>query len=591
MWVRISLPNAPYARCAHQTEFICDKLYVMGGWNEVCLNDVHCFDPQTMNWEDEIVKQINEVIPRSGHTMTLLPNGVQALIFGGSHAIDPTRTVYLNDIVLYHAITKEWIAAYACGNCPSGRSKHTATRVGNFLFIIGGGDGVRLYDDVFVLDLESMTWSSPPLKGVPPSPRWGHSTAFLPPSQLIVFGGYSGGNRMNDVHILNIDTFTWTRVPNVGRSGNEDIPSPRAGHTATLVGRHMLVMGGGNGRVFCDMYCLDTETLRWWKIGFSAPPLCAHSASLGTDGKLYCFGGGDGIHCFNQLYILENTVELLEALYQAIPIPSAKTTQQKISPKGKAIESPPPAPSNTTTPTSTNQNNNNNNNNNHTQNQNQNNHNNHNSSPHSSNSSPNSSPRKRGGSRQRHSQEVKNLNLVSADLTISENTTNTAPSQSLLRISIPENLKTLDNFSPPQTPSSQSTQQQQGRWTRSPSSSTHSTPSSTPNATPPSSPRTEIVKTGGRKRSNSKSKNSNNNNNSNNGNSLSASATLSDVPEDIAGWLSSIGMSKYIPRFVAEEVDLTILNMITDSHLKLIGVSTLGDRLRILNAIGKTVLV
>jgi hypothetical protein len=45
-------------------------------------------------------------------------------------------------------------------------------------------------------------------------------------------------------------------------------------------------------------------------------------------------------------------------------------------------------------------------------------------------------------------------------------------------------------------------------------------------------------------------------------------------------------MSKYLDRFIAEEIDVDILDMVTESHFKLLGIP-LGDRLRLCAAISK----
>lgn len=44
-----------------------------------------------------------------------------------------------------------------------------------------------------------------------------------------------------------------------------EVPSPRAWHTATTVGKFIFVFGGtaGRTRFYNDIYVLDTETLQW----------------------------------------------------------------------------------------------------------------------------------------------------------------------------------------------------------------------------------------------------------------------------------------------------------------------------------------
>jgi len=55
--------------------------------------------------------------------------------------------------------------------------------------------------------------------------------------------------------------------------------------------------------------------------------------------------------------------------------------------------------------------------------------------------------------------------------------------------------------------------------------------------------------------------------------------------KDVTMWLQSIGMRKYAEKFVREEIDIKTLPGLNETHLERIGVSTIGARLHILNAI------
>lgn len=63
------------------------------------------------------------------------------------------------------------------------------------------------------------------------------------------------------------------------------------------------------------------------------------------------------------------------------------------------------------------------------------------------------------------------------------------------------------------------------------------------------------------------------------------SVEVSKITQSLADWLDEVGFGKYADAFVAEDVDLDVLDQLTESHLKELGIS-LGDRLRLLKAIG-----
>src|SRR5688572_4205605 len=86
---------------------------------------------------------------------------------------------------------------------------------------------------------------------------------------------------------------TWQQI-----SAHGQIPSPRAGHTATSAIGKIFVFGGGDGsRILNDLYIYDPGTLT-----FSRPTLthlspaarCAHTATMLDNNAMMVFGGGEG---------------------------------------------------------------------------------------------------------------------------------------------------------------------------------------------------------------------------------------------------------------------------------------------------------
>lgn len=54
---------------------------------------------------------------------------------------------------------------------------------------------------------------------------------------------------------------------------------------------------------------------------------------------------------------------------------------------------------------------------------------------------------------------------------------------------------------------------------------------------------------------------------------------------DVATWLNDNGMRQYADRFQAEEITIDTLPLLTEEHLKDMGVTPLGHRLRLLSSI------
>ena len=56
---------------------------------------------------------------------------------------------------------------------------------------------------------------------------------------------------------------------------------------------------------------------------------------------------------------------------------------------------------------------------------------------------------------------------------------------------------------------------------------------------------------------------------------------------DVRRWLEVIGLVQYADAFEANDIDMDLLNQVSDQTLKDMGVSSAGHRLRLINAIAK----
>jgi len=72
-------------------------------------------------------------------------------------------------------------------------------------------------------------WNRAAAKGDPPRPRYGHTATRISNNQLAIFGGAAGdGELLNDLAILDTETFVWTIIGSwIGKE-----PAPRFGHSA-----------------------------------------------------------------------------------------------------------------------------------------------------------------------------------------------------------------------------------------------------------------------------------------------------------------------------------------------------------------------
>jgi hypothetical protein len=119
------------------------------------------------------------------------------------------------------------------------------------MVIYGGatGGGGLVPDDLYLLDIrtgeDKAQWILVPVVGTTPGRRYGHSLVFCKP-YLLVFGGNTGNEPVNDVWCLNVERapFFWMKLECSG-----EIPLVRVYHSAAIcntgAANGMMVVFGG----------------------------------------------------------------------------------------------------------------------------------------------------------------------------------------------------------------------------------------------------------------------------------------------------------------------------------------------------------
>jgi len=287
--------DPPSPRCSHGACLMQGKIFIYGGWSgSDFLSDFYVYQIDTCTWSKPITS--GETLPRAGHSVTSV--GTKIFIFGGGDGIQ-----YYDDIQILDLETMTWPVVETKGQGPSPRCQHTANFYEGKIYFFGGGDSNTLYNDLYVLDAEILEWSKPRVKNKAPSCRWGH-TSTLVENQLYIFGGNNGKERLNDTYILDLESLTWTRAPINKRRGKSPAiqPLPRAGHTANFVNGKIYIYGGGDGILVHDFNYLTISNMLWTSLeAGNGPDLCAHSSEI-YGNRLIVFGGSNGLKCFNDLY-------------------------------------------------------------------------------------------------------------------------------------------------------------------------------------------------------------------------------------------------------------------------------------------------
>ncbi|KAK7344277.1 hypothetical protein VNO77_13714 [Canavalia gladiata] len=289
----------PSERWGHSACFSGGLMYVFGGCcGGLHFGDVMCLDLEKMEWS-KLVTTGEKPGPRDSHSAVLV--GHKMIVFGGTNGFKKVNDTHILDLV-----TKEWIRPKCEGTPPSPRESHSATLVSDEKLVIFGGSGegdANYLNDLHILDLGTMRWTSPVVKGDLPVPRDSHSTLAIG-NKLIVYGGDCGDQYQGDVNMLDMDTMTWSRLKIQGSS-----PGVRAGHAAVSIGTKVYIIGGvGDKRYYNDIWVFDMCTCSWTQLdirGEQPQGRFSHTAIVASMDIAIYGGCGEDERPLNELLILQ----------------------------------------------------------------------------------------------------------------------------------------------------------------------------------------------------------------------------------------------------------------------------------------------
>lgn len=269
------------------------RVLIFGGMVEYGKYSSDLYELQASKWEWKRLKPKpprfgSPPCPRLGHSFTLIGNKVYLFgglaNSGGDEAKPAPSYKYLDDFYTLelkggHATVWDMPGTY--GGLPSPRESHTACSwtdeyKNTKLIIYGGMSGNRL-SDLFMLDINSMTWQKPQILGPQPLPRSLH-TACVIGDRMFIFGGWvpilkdesrsmheKEWKCSNQLACLHLPEMTWEDLSI--EVTEEYLPKPRAGHCAAVINSRMFIWSGRddykkawNNQVCCkDLWYLEVE--------------------------------------------------------------------------------------------------------------------------------------------------------------------------------------------------------------------------------------------------------------------------------------------------------------------------------------------
>ncbi|XP_038072124.1 kelch domain-containing protein 2-like [Patiria miniata] len=294
----------------HQMWYVGDDIYLDG-------KEVWCYNIEAKVWD---VWHTRKSPPgMSGSCAACI--GKHMYLFGGYYKNGNSNELYRLDLK-----TKVWKHLKPEGMPPSPRDKVTCWSYQDKLVIFGGfgpppynEDDTNRTDEwqldpssfwshergwnnqLIVYSTTDNRWSYVKSERHRPCPRAAHAVAVIG-NRGYVFGGRFEDVRMNDLHVLNLDSMEW--VGSI-QPASEDIPTGRSWHCmAPVSDRHLLVYGGySSGRpTDCkplnDVWVFDVENHTWHQQkSLPSETRMWHTGVSGADlGEAVVYGG-----CSNDL--------------------------------------------------------------------------------------------------------------------------------------------------------------------------------------------------------------------------------------------------------------------------------------------------
>ncbi|KAG8447645.1 hypothetical protein GDO86_014959 [Hymenochirus boettgeri] len=250
---------------------------------------------------------------RVGHTCVYVPASEDSpkgkvLILGGADPGGCFSDSYIIDLDKHEWDSPDWenfLPRYE-------HASFLSTSNPGSIWVFAGAEQSENRNCIQVLNPGSVSWKSPKIQGVAPSPRTFHTSSSSVGDKLYVFGGGEKGTEPvldTNLHVYDAATLTWSQPETSG-----DPPQARHGHVIVAVGSKLFVHGGMSGTTFfSDMYCINTDTMKWEHVEAKGdlPPACAAHSSAAWKSYIYIFGGMTNAGAIDSLYRFDTVTACL----------------------------------------------------------------------------------------------------------------------------------------------------------------------------------------------------------------------------------------------------------------------------------------
>ena len=164
---------------------------------------------------------------------------------------------YTKQFFCFNPASNIWTIVKCFGSVPSPRFQHAFTKIHTSIWLHGGKDCHGAFDDLYVLNLHSLTWTQIQSSGsLKPKKMYGHSLVAISDNQIVLYG-------LHGSWILDLPSLSWKRY--IIPACVNGVPSEENGrwqHSGTIGINKVIIFGGTSypsKRVVNDILCIVFE--------------------------------------------------------------------------------------------------------------------------------------------------------------------------------------------------------------------------------------------------------------------------------------------------------------------------------------------
>ncbi|XP_050211218.1 tRNA wybutosine-synthesizing protein 2/3/4 isoform X2 [Mercurialis annua] len=292
-----------HSSCVLNTEK-SKKIIVFGGFGgmgrHARRNDTMMLDP--CNGTLKTIDAAGAPSPRVGHTASLV--GDLLFVIGGRS--DPLDI--LDDVWILNIASKEWKLSECTGSYMPPRHRHAAAVVDSNIYVYGGLHKDTIYSSLYILNTENLQWKEVIDGGEKPCARHSHSMVAYE-SKIFMFGGYSGEKALGDLYILDVQTCIWKKEKTSGGS-----PHARFSHSMFVYNNFIGVIGGCPFRQNSQELALfDLQNHKWKHVtvDYIGKELLVRCTANMVGDELVMIGGGAACYAFGTKFSEPLKISLL----------------------------------------------------------------------------------------------------------------------------------------------------------------------------------------------------------------------------------------------------------------------------------------